>query len=420
MKSLRTGVLAAAAIAVALLTADAAVAERPGGIRIGQRFTLKPYLAISASYDSNVESTHGGGDDVFWTVNPGFNLDYRAENWSVIANAYYQYNSYVNHSNRSNYDYHGYGESLAYNWTNSERGEKGWSLMLSESYTKINPTDDMSIENSTYGGDRQEVRFSGGIQRRFGNNIHADVNGGYYWLDYDNYGNRYTSGLYGWSRWMVGGEVGWAPSRFIDLLLAGSYQGYNQDNPITAAVEDSRIARDSDGVTFQGGFGSFMTDRITYRVLVGWSQYSYGGSYGRTADGFTYTISGNWKISDTLNTMLLATSYYQPTEREYGGAQRVDALSWGIAKAWVRNKLTTSFDVAYRREGWQYTDPAVQNYDYDIDVLTFRFGVNYYFNRFFGIFANVDYRRSLSDGGPRSTYYDYDRVRGTLGMRFTY
>ena len=96
-------------------TAAAEVMDRPVGIRIGQRMTLKPYVSISATYDSNVDSRNDGDDDVVWRINPGLSLEYKAENWVLTANLHYQYNQYSkDHKTGSNtYNYHGYGEDVS-------------------------------------------------------------------------------------------------------------------------------------------------------------------------------------------------------------------------------------------------------------------------------------------------------------------
>ena len=193
------------------------------------------------------------------------------------------------------------------------------------------------------------------------------------------------------------------------------YHGYNQDN---AGYAGSRRAnRRSDGYTAQVGIGSFATERISYSALAGWSRFDYGDA--TSDDGFVYTISGNWKISDTLHTMLLATSYYQPSEREQASRARVDSVSWGIAKSLVRGKLNTTLDMTYRHE--TIDSISRSGIDYDLDVVTARIGFNYIFNRFFSFFAYGEYLRSWdSEKRSNSGYCDYDRWRVTGGVRLTY
>jgi hypothetical protein len=167
-----------------------------------------------------------------------------------------------------------------------------------------------------------------------------------------------------------------------------------------------------------GGVGSRATERISYRLLVGWSCFEYAEGVD-DLDGWTYQISGNWKISDTWNTMLLASSYYQPSEREFGSAMRVDSVSWGLAHSLIRGKMTASIDVNYRREECEYSYDS--RYAYTDNVLTGRIALNYSINRYLQLFGRVEYQSNMADGENRyRRTWDYDRFRGTIGLRLTY
>ncbi len=161
-----------------------------------------------------------------------------------------------------------------------------------------------------------------------------------------------------------------------------------------------------------------MTDRISYRVLAGWSRFDYGG--GASAEnGFVYTVSGNWKIGETWNTMLLATSYYQPSERQYETKSRVDAISWGLAKVMVRGKLRGTLDLRYQRENQEHVFDG--SYDYVIDRVTGRLGLTYFMNRFLSFFAYGEYMRSWnSESDSRGGAYDYEVMRVIGGLRLSY
>ena len=396
----------------------AEVADRPSGIKIGQRLTLRPYVSMSVSYDSNVNGrgTSGGdNDDVMWTINPGFSLNYAAENWSLLLNGYYNYHAYTKSENVNRYNQHSYGESLRWNWANAGSDERGWSLMLSETFQQVTMTDDISLgDGSGYSADRSQFAINGVVQRRFNEHWHGDVNASYYYLNYDNdTSSPYRSALYGWQRWIVGAEAGFAPSKWTDIIGAVNYQGYLQDN-----VEGSVLDRESQGYTAQIGLGSFATERISYRALVGWSRFDY--SNGESSDdGFVYSISGNWKIDDTLQTMLLATSYYQPSEREHSARTRVDSVSWGIGKSLIRKKLRATFDLTYRHE--THDCLGAGTLDYALDITTGRLGLDYTLNRFLAVYIYGEYQRSINNESDRKNLYcDYDRWRVTTGLRLTY
>lgn len=410
---------------LALAAASASIAEvmdRPAGFRIGQRMTVRPYVSMYYTYDSNVDSTRkssGGGSS--WNVQPGFTADYISENWRIMGGAYYQYHAYAKNSPSLNES--SYGQNFAIDWSNSKHGGKGWSLTLRESYAKISQDDDMSNHDGRgMGRDRQQFDVAGTIQRRFTEKWHGEVNSSYYYIDYDNDSKKYAP-MYGWRRWTVGGQAGFAASQWTDIMVGANYQGYTQDNDRDRRGEfgvpkGRHISDDSKGWTLAAGVGTYATKRISYRVMGGWSRFEYAGG-AHDVDGFTYLVGGNWQIADDWSTMLMGTSYYQPSEREYGSAIRVDMVSWGIAHSMIRGKLNSTFNVAYRREQHEYTEYASS--DYDEDIVTARLGFNYIVNRFLSVFTSAEYQKCFSDG-PKNSYrdYDYDRWRLSLGLRLTY
>ena len=407
MKSIRLTAVSAACVCAFAATAD--VVDRPAGIKIGQRMTLRPYVSMSVSYDSNVGGRrHDVKGDVMWKINPGFTLDYKQEKWSLLLSGHYDYSAYTE-SRNDKYSHHSYGEDLRWNWADGdEESGKGWSVMINESYQRVSMADDFSLSDGrSYNADRAQFYVNGAVQRRFNENWHANVLGGYYNLDYDNDTDGGRSAYYGWQRWNASADIGFAPSPWTDFIAMVGYQGYNQDNA------GNGIGRHSTGYTAQLGIGSFATKRISYRLLAGWSRFDYG--HEDNNDGFVYTGSLNWKITDTLQTMLVATSYYQPSEREIASASRIDSLSWGLHKALVQGKLNATLDMTYRHENLERAHGSSVS-EYDVDVLSGRLGLNYTLNRFFTLFTYGEYLRSWDDSGV----YNYDRWRITGGVRLTY
>ena len=407
------------AVALALVQASVAeieILDRPSGIKIGERLTLRPYVTTAITYDSNVDANRGRAtdtdkDDFLWTISPSLWLHYNGETWSTILSGFYNYRQYFKRCHR-NYNRHEYGQNLRVNWSNSLGTEKGWSLILGESFQQITMANDMILDGGYYDSDARQFQIAGALQRRFNEHWHADVNAGYYWLDYQN-DVKSRAAFYGWDRWQVGAEAGFAPSKWTDILISGSYQGYTQDN-----VSGSGISGDSLGYSVQAGLGSYMTERISYRALAGWSRFEYGDN-ASSADGFVYTLSGNWKIGETWNTMLLGSSYYQPSERQYASSARIDAISWGLAKVMVRGKLRATLDLRYRREHHEYVMSGAE--DYTLDIWTGRLGLDYSLCRMLSVYAYGEYQKSMNDSSrSHNDVYDYDRWRLTAGVKLSY
>ena len=199
-------------------------------------------------------------------------------------------------------------------------------------------------------------------------------------------------------------------------LVGGNYQWYWQDNGGRSG--DYTYSRESRGVTVMGGIATRATERIEYRVLGGWSRFKFADGAG-TINGWTYQFSGKWQISDTLNAMVLGSSYYQPSEYQYATAIKVHTISGGLGKSFVRGKVTSTLDMAFRREAHEYSQSSAN--DYDRDIWTARVGLNYVLNRFVTLFGRVEYQFSDTHGEKvGGHYYDYDRWRATVGMRLTY
>jgi len=403
------------------LLAQAEVLDRPAGFKIGQHMTIRPYVSLYYTWDSNVDSSTEQGSYSSFNVNPGFTFAYKQENWSVEGGAYYQYHAYT--ENSSNLDESSWGENLAFTWTNSKDGGRGWALVLRENVQMISQDDDMMNDGGRgIGRDRMQIQTAATLQRRFTERWHGDINATYYMIDYDNDQTSYAP-LYGWTRWTAGTQLGYAASRWTDFILSGNFQGYTQENDSTFGVNPGGLSADSQGWTIHAGIGSYATERITYRVTGGYSQFRYSdGDY--TTDGFTYTATAHWRMSDNWNMMLLASSYFQPDETQYGSLERIDTASWGVAHSMVRNKLTATLDLAYRHENRDCE--VYEGNDLNEDIITARIGFNYALNRFLSLFTHCEYQRSCSDGSARVDAYgyehnwDYDRWRLSAGLRLTY
>ena len=411
---------------IAISAVMAAAAAQAGemekrGLHFGERLTLRPYVSLSYTYDSNIDSGKHSKSGSQWVVNPGVNAEYKDDNWEVTGNVYYQYhayNRYVNQLNSSTF-----GESLGLKWKNSARNEKGWGVNLSESFRIIAQDDDMTESGGRgIGRDRKEGNLDGVVERRLNEYMRLAALGNFYYLDYDNDVKKYAP-LFGWQREVVGGEVGFAPNGRMEIILHGNYQWYKMDDDVVDYYDygDRKISNKSKGWSLLAGLGSRADERISYRVLAGWSRFEYGNG-AKDCDGFTYQISGKMTVGeedDMCKLYALGSSYYQPSEREYASALKVYTASVGINKGFVRAKVGGSLDLAFRKETHEYSQSSEN--DYDMNVWTARARLSYRLNRYLDAYGSLEYQMAETLGNKvTGHYYDYDRVRATLGLRLTY
>lgn len=419
MKIKTTGFLAMAALAAspALAALDnpgnGSEANKPRGFRFfNNHLTIKPSVSLSYTYDSNIDTTHKSASDSIFMVMPSADFVWKGERWELVGNLWYRYNAYCDYSDEMGEN--SFGEALAYKWTNSDRpGEKGWSLLLSERYAYINQSDTLtSGDGRGIWRDRQRFDASGTLERRFTDRLHADISGQYNWIDYKNDTGKYAP-LYGWSEWAAGLQAGYAASKWTDILIAGGYANYTQKQ----GTGQYHYNNDSEVWTVQAGFGTYATERITYRFLIGSSWLDYGGR-SNADSGWTYTLSGNWRIMRQLQLSVLGSSYYQPSERTRGQALKVTSLSAGVSYLTLGDKMRLHGDISWRHEDVAYNDAYLGwANDYDEDLLSIRIGADYTLNRWMTIFANIAWEEDWCDEYEQ---YDYDRFRGTIGVRFHY
>jgi hypothetical protein len=96
---------------------------------------------------------------------------------------------------------------------------------------------------------------------------------------------------------------------------------------------------------------------------------------------------------------------------------KVQSLSAGVSYLTLGDKLRLAFDIAFRYEDTVYNDEIVsRGLDYHETIYSARLSANYTLNRWVSLFANIMWEDNTSD----NIYYEYDRFRGTLGVRFHY
>ena len=390
--------------------------SRPTGFRFfNQHLTIKPYVSLSYTYDSNVDADRTSSDDSVFAINPAVDFEWRGAKWMLVGNVWYRHRYFCEYNDEMGED--SFGESLQFRYASSAQNEKGWSLMLSERYAFISQSDDFDSRNGRgIWRDRQTIDVAGVLERRFNERWHMDIQGQYSWLDYEN-NKKNNYPLFGWSQYSTGAQFGYAASKWTDMLVAAGYSRYDQDLSGYDIPTSRNYADKSDSYSIQGGIGTRATERISYRLLMGASWFDYGNA-GSTDCGWTYTLSGNWRIHRQVQLSLLGSSYYEPSDEYVGQARKVYNLSGGISYLTLGDRLKLSGNIAWRFDETCYSD-AVYNskYNYNRTHVSTRFGADYLLNRWASIFAQVIWDNESADSNSR---LNYDRVRGVMGVRFHY
>ena len=96
----------------------------------------------------------------------------------------------------------------------------------------------------------------------------------------------------------------------------------------------------------------------------------------------------------------------------------MSALSAGVSYLTLGDRLNLHGDIAFRYEENAYSDKYLSaGNDYDETILSARLGATYTINRWVSVFANLMWEEEWCE---KNDAYDYDRFRGTLGLRLHY
>jgi hypothetical protein len=313
-----------------------------------------------------------------------------------------------------------YGERLQGFW----ESPKGFRLLLGESYLKSKSSDSILDGGNGIWRERDYTDLNGAFAYQMSEKTEVTLSGQYSELNYSNSGQKYGY-LYGWQEWSVGLELARKLSEKSNLLLAGTYQEYEQDN-VNVRGDRSPYDNASTGYSLMGGLGSRATERITYRALTGVSWFDYGGE-GNVA-GWTYSLDGNWVINRKWAASVAGSSYFQPSETEVNQSMQAYTLSVGLTYRPI-TKLTIRGDIGYRREEDQYRRLNYENVDgYETkmtdNIYSLRLRADYQFAKYASVYAGIEYTDWESDESKKkysdSTQHEYDRVFGTLGLRLRY
>ncbi|MBO4286551.1 MAG: outer membrane beta-barrel protein [Kiritimatiellae bacterium] len=375
---------------MAVLAAVAAQAEE--GFKFNN-LTVSPYVNLEYKYDSNVDNDRREFGDSILHVTPGVDLKYEGNDWGISADLFYGYSKYMKYDEL---DARRWGERVKAWW----ESEKGWNLVLGESYVQSKDSDSIIDGGRGLWRDREQLQFTGALAYKTERN-RITVDAAYTDIDYHNDPKRYRQ-LYGWSRWSAGLEFARRLTDKTNFLLGGDIGQYSSDG-----AKHNGYKNESSFYSLQAGIGSRATEKITYRLMTGVSWFDYGNDDLTT--GWIYTADVNWIINKKLAMTLVGSSYYQPSESVANQATKIYMLAAGLTYRPYK-KLTGRFDLAWRRE------EEIRSSDYDEDLISARVRADYRFAKYMSVYAGFQYDKRFS----QSSYYEYDRYLGLVGLRLSY
>ena len=63
--------------------------SRPMGFRFfNQHLTIKPYVALSYTYDSNIDADSSNEDDSIFAINPTVDFQWHGAKWMLVGNVW--------------------------------------------------------------------------------------------------------------------------------------------------------------------------------------------------------------------------------------------------------------------------------------------------------------------------------------------
>ena len=85
--------------------------SRPMGFRFfNQHLTIKPYVSLSYTYDSNVDADRSSSDDSVFAINPAVDFEWHGSKWMLVGNVWYRHRYFCEYNDEMGED--SYGESL--------------------------------------------------------------------------------------------------------------------------------------------------------------------------------------------------------------------------------------------------------------------------------------------------------------------
>lgn len=358
----------------------------PQGVRVGT-FVLRPSLAVSETYDSNIFARETNKvDDAVTTINPHVRLESDWANHALSVDADLEQILHVNETgeDRTNWSISAAGRVDVLRDTSVSVG------LLYGSFTEGRGAPDAvgtAAEPTPY----EDITATAGVEQRFGR-LSAELSGSYQKLDFDDVP-------------LIGGgidenddrdrtvietavQVGYQVVADTVVFLRGTYNWRDHDvEPPVATVD-----RDSDGYEVVAGVNFELGSLATGEIYAGYQEQDFESPAFGDVSGAAYGANIDWYVTPLTTVRFGAAKSLQDTTTVGASSFDQQQFSVGVDHEFLRN-LIASVDVAYAMEDYEGTSR-------EDDVLEIDFGIDYAFNRNFsaGFFYGYEERDSSVTG----------------------
>lgn len=384
------------------------VAERqyeaytPLGVRAGG-FVLRPSLAVSETYDSNVFATNTGEVDDFVTeINPNVVAESEWSRHAVRLEANVAQRLYASESGEDTTD-----------WT---LGANGRIDVLDDTVIRVgflygSLSEDRgapeaigaAAEPTTY----EQRTASASLTQRF-NRLSGEVGATYTELDFDDTpligGGVDDNDDRDRSVLEIAVEAGYELVADTVVFLRGTYnvRDYEQEVPVAA------VDRDSDGYELVAGASFELGSLATGEVFAGYQEQSFEDPSFAAVTGLAYGASVDWYATPLTTVRFRADTSIEDTTSGGASAFERQRVGVGLDHEFLRN-LIASLDLEFAQEDFSGSTRKDEIYDVT-------FGVDYLIDRVFsiGFFVGHEERDSTVSGESFSRDTAGIRVRSEL------
>lgn len=405
------------AVLLGLAMCESVVFARPGTGIGGRRLRIRPYLDLSATYDSNanIETDLGDQDDDFYgEAQAGVILQLLLGGGNLFCGAALSYREYMEEGNLVDLDL---GGAQTLSWSRGDPGGRQLLLNLSYQYAEdyaLRLDDENNIEGYSelyrMSEDRSSRTRRGlwGAGARFVSPVShkTEVSVGY------GFGaTLYDDGaMFDGANHQGSVSAGWKATPKSAAFLKGQY-GIQDSESL------SEIAQYARGLL---GWKTRVTGKTSFRAAAGVEHHDDGTSKAVTGDNpeqlaFSYELAGIWNPRRWLGFQASGWNAIEPSAIDAENTRRISLLSL-VSSLRFGKSLTVSAGGTYRKEDYRRAAPGLPKAR-DVDS----YGANARISfappeRWYQLYMNVS--TEVDDSNIAGE--DFWQTRATIGARATY